>query len=375
MQCSMDFTDHKQWAGRFRALSARRRSPRLYVAATVPHLIFPELSVPSAAAEHPATRSALPLVHASLRALSRALSRPPRRLRRARPSAGAHHPRMTILRPSPPQLRTLHLKPSWHNRAGRIDRSACIELHARSLWRCTTFPPIRAVPAIDAGRAFHDAITSCRAITLLRPRCIAVTQEVITVLGLLRIHNHRKPVRLAGDRRTRKSNVMKSRYADPPFIRASNPNAGATRLKILGLDPDSWQQTITIQRWAFPLPWTHRNFNKAFLIPHHGPGGTFTHIIHPCRFQHFLLCPACNAKVAKLFLPMCYEEEMYDAAAAQRWADLFADHPATRNKPMTPAEAAIITRYAPLFEPRRMTCRKCLHLRYGEARGRSWHEF
>lgn len=57
-------------------------------------------------------------------------------------------------------------------------------------------------------------------------------------------------------------------------------------------------------------------------------------------------------------------------AAAQQWANTFADHPATRNKPMTPAEAAIITRYAPLFEPRRMVCRKCLRLRYGEAKGR-----
>lgn len=280
-------------------------------------------------------------------------------------------------RPLPPQLKTLHLQPSWHNRAGRIDRTGCIELRASHLWRLTTLPPLRAVPPREAGRAFHAAVAapaSHRPPTLASPRCIAAADTDITVHGLLRIHNNRKPVRLAGDRRTRKSNVMKSRYADPPYLRASNPNAGATRVKILGLNPDEWSQSLTIQRWAFPLPWTHRNFSRAFRIPHRNKDGSRTHIIQPCRFQHFLLCPNCRAKVVKLYMPMCYEQEKYDADIAQQWATLFATHPATRNKPMKAEEAAIISRYAPLFEPRRLLCRKCLGLRYGEARGRSGSE-
>lgn len=278
---------------------------------------------------------------------------------------------MNIHRPAPPQLKTFPLKPSWHNRAGRIDRSACVEIAARHIWRSTTLPPLRAVPPLEAGRAFHDATTTSSRRILAAPRCIAAATQVITTHYLIRVRDHKKPVRLDGDRRTRKSNIMKSRYADPPYRRASNPNFGATLLKILGLDPYAWEQTLTIQRWAFPLPWTHRNFNRAFPIPVHGPGGRRTHVIQPCRFQHFLLCPNCNVKVAKLFLPLCYEQEKRDADLAQQWATLFATHPATRNKPMTPAEAAIITRYAPLFEPRRLVCRKCLRLRYGEAKGRS----
>lgn len=290
------------------------------------------------------------------------------------PAPSARTTRVTPSRPAPPQLTTFHLKPSWHNRNGRIDRSACVEIAARFLWRSTTLPPLRAVPALEAGRAFHDALNlpaSPSRPALTTPLCIASDTLIITTQYLIRVRDSKKPVRLAGDRRTRKSNIMKSRYADPPFIRASNPNFGATLLKILGLDPYAWEQTLTIQRWAYPLPWTHRNFNRAFPIPVHGRGGRRTLIIQPCRFQHFLLCPACNVKVAKLFLPLCYEQEKRDADLAQQWANLFATHPATRNKPMTPAEAAIISRYAPLFEPRRLVCRKCLSLRYGEARGRS----
>ena len=35
----------------------------------------------------------------------------------------------------PPTLKTLRSKPSWHNRNGRIDRSACFVLTAARLWR------------------------------------------------------------------------------------------------------------------------------------------------------------------------------------------------------------------------------------------------
>ncbi|MEZ6191261.1 MAG: hypothetical protein R3C45_08220 [Phycisphaerales bacterium] len=34
-----------------------------------------------------------------------------------------------------PTFETFATKPSWHNRAGRIDRSACVELKPSDLWR------------------------------------------------------------------------------------------------------------------------------------------------------------------------------------------------------------------------------------------------
>ncbi len=272
-------------------------------------------------------------------------------------------------RPAPPQLATLHTKPSWHNRAGRIDRSACIELRAAELWRHAAFPPLRLpgyterltsapaqAPAHAARSAPRTDSTSPPRRRGSRPCCIATARQAIDARFLHHLHQQRKPQQLAGDHRSRKSNIMKCRYRDAPYITAANPNKGATRLKRLGLPEFDWEQTIAIQRWFFPLPPRFDPYLNC-MQPRH-------------RLQHFLQCPRCKRKVVKLFLPLCTAEEARDACFAQEYITLLNTHPLTRNAPATPLDAAIAARYGPLFQPRTLACRTCLHLRYGQARGK-----
>ncbi len=264
---------------------------------------------------------------------------------------------MPHYRPTPPQLATLHTKPTWHNRAGHPDRSACLELRASELWRYATFPTLRLPGYTNRlSRSADQNSTDRAARRSTRPRCIATTTQIINPRFLRRLHDHRLPMQLVGDHRTRKSNVMKSHYRNEPGQRAANPNRGALQLKWLALPLDDWNQTITIQRWFFPLP---PRFDKYLncMQPRH-------------RLQHFLLCPRCKTKVCKLFLPLCTHDELRDAITAQQYATLLQTHPLTRNAPITPLDAAIINRYRALFHPRTLVCRTCLHLRYGESRRR-----
>lgn len=287
---------------------------------------------------------------------------------------------MPHYRPTPPQLATLHTKPTWHNRAGRADRSACLELRASELWRYATFPTLRlpgytnrlsrfAAPDAHPPTTQHEHAGGGAASTdasqahdsdrrrSSRPRCIATAAQVVTPRFLRRLHDYRLPMQLVGDHRTRKSNVMKSHYRNEPGQRAANPNRGALQLKWLALPIDDWTQTITIQRWFFPLPPRFDPYLNC-MQPRH-------------RLQHFLLCPRCKTKVCKLFMPLCTHDELRDAITAQQYATLLQTHPLTRNAPITPLDAAIISRYRALFHPRSLLCRTCLHLRYGESKARA----
>ncbi|MCC6907010.1 MAG: hypothetical protein IT430_03630 [Phycisphaerales bacterium] len=268
---------------------------------------------------------------------------------------------MPHYRPTPPQLATLHTKPSWHNRAGRTDRSACIELRTSELWRHADFPPHR-LPGYNTRLSNAPAPASPSDSSApprprgTRPCRIAIARVTLDARFLNNLHEKRKPQQLAGDLRSRKSNIMKCRYREAPYITAANPNKGATRLKRLGLPADDWTQTIAVERWFFPLP------------PRFDP---YLNCMQPrYRLQHFLQCPRCKRKVTKLFLPLCTADEYRDAGFAQEYITLLNTHPLTRNAPATPLDAAIATRYTPLFQPRTLLCRTCLHLRYGEARGK-----
>lgn len=177
----------------------------------------------------------------------------------------------------------------------------------------------------------------------------------ITAHDLHTLHSARNPFVLQGDHRTRKSNAMKpcKNTTDFPQSAKLNPNAGACRDKILGL-PINWSQHITL------LTPTRTQHEAA----QHNSNNTPT----PTANHWSLECPLCNIRRRKLFLPLCTEAEANDAALAQLWLQT---HEHTIRPHMTTLNAlriALIERYSTLFTPRSLTCRKCLHLRYGESK-------
>jgi hypothetical protein len=226
---------------------------------------------------------------------------------------------MPPVNPIPPALQTFADRPSWLNRAGRVDRSACIELKASDLWRL--------VPDGDWRPLTRRAQSG--------PHLLADTRASVTAYQLADLHDARNPFTLKGDRRTPKSNAMKS----PRRISGgANPNKGQSRIKMLGL-PTDWSQALTIQRWR----------------------------LHPQLAQHFFACPSCKQRALKLFLPLCTQPELRDALTAQLWLGSNEKRIA-RSSTLRPQASDLIARYGPLFPPRRLVCRKCLHLRYGDAR-------
>ena len=249
--------------------------------------------------------------------------------------------------PKPPNLATMNQPPSWTNRAVHTDRSACIELRASDIWPLTTLKIIRTTAKKrEAAGSF------------------TVTTEFLNDL-----HDQRQPRALVGDYRTAKSNAMKrnpglpKRHAaqGPPMHKPGpdhgltpNPNRGSSRSKILALpaNPDDWSQPVRIERWR----------------------------LHAQLAQHFLICPACKKKFLKLFLVMATPTELQDALLAHLWlkthtpqllVNATAPTP-TRTRPhhptLTPIAQSLIQRYHVLFPPRRLVCRHCLGLRYGEAK-------
>ncbi len=236
---------------------------------------------------------------------------------------------------TPPNLATLDDPPSWLNRAKRTDRSACVELRASDVWPITTLKTARNYSGREAAGTF-----------------------TLTAPFLAQLHDRRPPRSLAGDWRTAKSNALKHAPAQPLRHPAQgsplkhpgpdrsltpNPNRGSSRSKQLALpaDPDHWHQPIRVERWR----------------------------LHPRLAQHFIICPSCKNKFVKLFLVLCTPAELRDALTAQAWLDT---HTPSSRPPRSPALRQVVQqltqRYLPLFQPRQLRCRHCLHLRYGEAK-------
>ncbi len=242
----------------------------------------------------------------------------------------------------PLKLETFNQNPSWQNRAGRIDRSACIELKASDIW-----------PYIQ-----HDDWKNFRDLPCKHARLIATATVCIYPWTLLPLIKQKRPRILQGDFRTTRSNAFKhSPYnklpkklgrrsirptqAIHPFDSLkgyciSNPNQGAMRTKLIGI-PSNWSQQLTLQRWR----------------------------LHAKLAQHFFTCPTCNKRALKLFLPQCTKEEYRDAGFARLWIDS-NQYRITRSSTLRPQASRLISRYGLLFPPRQLQCRKCLALRYGE---------
>ncbi len=253
---------------------------------------------------------------------------------------------------NPPPLRTFDAKPSWLNRSGHIDRSACAELRASEVWRFARFTTI-ARPRRHGARnpsivhGYREAASG-----------ISVSARFLA----RRQHNHR-PQHLQGDLRTTKSNAMKGGLLPPLPLGegrgeglqrthtrihnprpAPNPNKGAPQTKMLGLW-EGWSQALAIERWR----------------------------LHDRLAQHFLICPSCSQKFRKLFMPMCTKEEARDADLAEAWINQLGAHQRVIRAPLPPSlmaqRSSLFDRYGLLFRAeRQLMCRKCLGLRYGQLR-------
>ena len=269
---------------------------------------------------------------------------------------------MKTIAPAPPRLATLRTQPSWHNRAGRVDRSACFVVTASKLWRLIPDDDWRYLrskpPGNDRGADSVSALTSASDATrgtaagqarrLTRGRADRVGMISLAAHDLWIMHRLECPHPLRGDYRTSKSNAMRTGRQSK-----TNPNRGAgfaLRHKILGLDP-AYETTLTIQRIV-----QHAQLKQHFLIcPVCGLGGQSP----SAKRQH-----VSRGRVTKLFLPLCTEREWEDAQVAHLWLRTHT-HP---NRPLSPEAAELIHRYAELFQPRRLRCRQCLGLRYGEVK-------
>ena len=266
---------------------------------------------------------------------------------------------MTVFLPLPPLL-SLKSRPSWVNRASRIDRSACVELRASDVRRHATFP----TPGAPGFPGFPQARTTRGRYGARNPDIVRGFREAETEINirarfLARLMRKDLPQQLQGDRRTTKANVMRpscqqSAVQDQRATRrharvhlsgpAANPNKGAPQTKMLGLW-EGWSQTVTIERWR----------------------------LHDRLAQHFLICPNCDHKFRKLFMPLCTKVEAIDADVAEAWISQLDTRAKLKRTPLPPSlmadRALLVNRYGPLFRAaRRLVCRHCLGLRYGQVR-------
>lgn len=277
-----------------------------------------------------------------------------------------------------PKLKTLATNPSWHNRAGRIDRSACFVLTASQLWRC--------IPEDD----WTDRYPARQSASVAKGKCDRWAERRLWARDLWELHKWEPPYPLRGDFRTAKSNAMRGevrgsrRRGEASQHRAQmvrqdsilgdgpvNPNRGVgfSHCKLLGLNA-MWSTTLRIERI----------------------------VQHAKLRQHFLVCPVCSeaveqrlggqsssniasrrcstaskklpGRVTKLYLPLCTPREWEDALLAQLWLNARPQHVTHPNRPLAPEVLQLIERYGELFEPRRLRCRHCLGLRYGEVKPR-----
>ncbi len=265
----------------------------------------------------------------------------------------------------PPALVTLSRKPSWLNRSGRVDRSACVELRASDIWRLVAEHHWRSCGSQRQARTrehathHHDAARSAYRAGRLRPHREAFALFTITARLLARLHETRGPLQLAGDFRSVKSNAMNTHYRDSRTSIARNPNRGGMRIKKLGVwdgcdagDEHSprlrtgWTQAVRLERWR----------------------------LHARLAQHFLICPCCQRKHLKLFMPLATQKEVEDARLAEGWVRMLdARQTAGRialDREHLVLRARMIERYGPLFRTggRELRCRACLGVRYGEVK-------
>ncbi|MEM9345613.1 MAG: hypothetical protein AAGB26_03235 [Planctomycetota bacterium] len=279
-----------------------------------------------------------------------------------------------------PTLRTLNTKPSWHNRAWRVDRSACFVMTASKHWR--EIPEERWTYRLGLPPSEHWRLNNPRPASDVRGIkgvCDRYADLTLWARDLWLLHKAEHPYPLRGDFRTGKANALRAHprptgprpHNRPPraqWVREDsilghgpvNPNRGLgfNQYKMLGLD-SMWHTTLRIERIV-----QHANLR-----------------------QHFFVCPVCglasspnpqhlkpntqarlSGRCTKLYLPLCTPREWEDALIAQLWLTSHPHFIAHPNRPLPTEVVQVLNRYGELFEPRQLRCRQCLGLRYGEAK-------
>ncbi len=82
----------------------------------------------------------------------------------------------------------------------------------------------------------------------------------------------------------------------------------------------------------------------------------------------------CCVKALKLFTPVCSIQESNDSDLAEGWIKLVDARYAALARPQPPVvielRHRLLQRYGLLFRGRRLVCRGCLGVRYGEVKGK-----
>lgn len=296
-------------------------------------------------------------------------------------------PRHPVYALSPPvhALSLLNRTPSWVNRAGRVDRCACLEVRASELW------PLIPSHNWNAVRTATDLL--------------AHAPFTVTTRLLQHLHDQRLPRRFTGDLRTPKSNAMKSsrdpqrrrrlnrKKGEQPWTALPdvsdalycNPNHGAARSKIIALPDCTWRQDVRIERWRrgkkrsavsdqqVVIRGEHSAVSGQHTLVKDPPWRAPSHHSAPPTHWHYLICPACQNRVFKLMWVLAFPQELIEAAFAEQWIQQIDARLAASRQTLPHTLAAIraqlIDRYGLLFpDSRRLICRTCLGVRYGEVR-------
>ena len=178
------------------------------------------------------------------------------------------------------------------------------------------------------------------------------------------------PHQLQGDQRTTKTNAMKDNFLSPSppgrgvrgegLFLSPNPNKGATRTKMLGLW-EAWHQTIRIERWRL-----HKRLAQHFLICPNSPSLLSPSPLGRGVRGEDLHSSPCQGKSLKLFIPLCTKAEALDADLAEACLNQLDIRSTITQTSIVPN---LINRYGLLFRnERKLVCRKCLNLRYGQVR-------
>ncbi|MCE9590738.1 MAG: hypothetical protein K8S99_09465 [Planctomycetes bacterium] len=323
---------------------------------------------------------------------------------------------------APPELETLDRKPSWVNRAGRVDRSACVELLVGEVWRWAVMRRVRAA----------DKIVEARGVAVVRASVLEASLR------------GRPPRVLVGDFRSAKSNAMSpgpgtragrwrekrlgnrtraSREVAPfelggarvppaaglprpgPYSECSEAKdrrdarptgcsdishgttTGGAALFVVG--GVGWRQRKraakerpgSAEERAVAAPGVEIGRDAGLRgNPNHGTtrwkvlglneGWEQAVVIerlrrHASLVRHEMLCPACGRRARVLLMPLATQAEVRDARTAAVWLNGVRQSPG--NRPATPEETRLAARYGPVWD-RVLKCASCWAVRYGENR-------
>ncbi len=245
--------------------------------------------------------------------------------------------------------------PSWCNQAGRVDRSACLEIKASDVARLVG----------RDGSGWVDAPSAAG-----RVRTAVVTLDIYDLRGWAKL---RPAVMLAGDRRGPRANAMCDEGVRVPRVGEKlepgeyvNPNHGRWASKWLGL-AISWTQTIRLEQWRLhPDQGLHTYLvcpcGGRLPLPTAARGPTGQDVAGLSTRERGHAAWGCPQRVNKLLLVRCTQKELRAMIAAERWIHQLS----ARDWPRELGRVKLVReRLGMLMGLRTAVCRRCLGVRYG----------